>query len=146
VIISFFIPGQVCYSWSSPLHSTCDIYFIQSPKDSYQMSEGFRTLHTSQTINTRMYNFVAAPFVGSAPPCCPSYTVAPGDTATSVAAAQSVTPKLLTSFNSLPDGATLTPGQSIQIPCARVLTAISKGLAAKQASAGSPSPSPHPSG
>jgi len=63
-----------------------------------------------------------------------------------VAAAQSVTPKLLTGFNSLPDGATLTPSQTIQIPCARVVEAIAKGVAAKRAASSSPSPSPQYSG
>jgi len=83
---------------------------------------------------------------GSAPPCCPIYTVQPGDTATSVAAAQSVIPNLLTFVNSLPTGATLTPGQSIQLPCARLLNPLAKGVAARQNASVSPAPSPAPSG
>ena len=45
----------------------------------------------------------------------------PGDTAASVAVVQSVEPSVLTFYNELPAGAFLTPGQTIQIPCARVL-------------------------
>jgi len=81
-----------------------------------------------------------------APPCCPRYTVKPGDTANSVASAQSIAPTLLTGFNGLPNGATLTPGQSIQIPCARVLSPLAKGIAAMKMTSGSAAPSSEKSG
>ena len=58
---------------------------------------------------------------GSVPSCCPSYTVKPGDTAASVAAAQSVDPTVLTFYNQLPANASLKPGQTLFIPCARIL-------------------------
>ena len=66
---------------------------------------------------------------GSAPLCCPTYTVMPGDTVASVAAAQSVVPSLLTAYNKLPAGGALTPGQVIQIPCARTIEYAQKAAA-----------------
>lgn len=58
---------------------------------------------------------------GVAPPCCPTYTVRPKDTVASVAAAHAVAPFLLTHYNLLPSLGPLPPGQSIQIPCARIV-------------------------
>ena len=92
------------------------------------------------------YLLVFACSAEMAPPCCPRYTVKPGDTAESVASSQSVSPTLLTGFNSLPEGAALTPGQSIQIPCARVLSPLATGIAAMKKTSGSTSPSPEQSG
>lgn len=84
----------------------------------------------------------ALSLAGNAPPCCPAYKVKPGDTADSVASAQSVSPNLLKAFNSLPADAILMPGQSIQIPCARVLEPIAKAVIGKQKASVSPVPSP----
>ena len=51
------------------------------------------------------------------PPCCPTYTVMPGDTVTSVATDKAVLPTLLSLFNNIPDGVLLSPGEILQIPC-----------------------------
>lgn len=64
------------------------------------------------------------------PPCCPIYTVMPGDTIASVAASQSVAPTALMKYNMLPAGAVLAPGQTLQALCPRVI------MYAKEAAAG----------
>ena len=45
----------------------------------------------------------------------------PGDTTASLAKAEAVEPSLITYYNMLAADTPLTPGQSIQIPCARIL-------------------------
>ena len=76
---------------------------------------------------------------GSPPPCCPTYTAAPGDTIASVAAAEAVAPSVLTTYNNLPAGSPLTPGQTIQTVCARALQYA-------QTKIGGAAPKPEPSG
>ena len=69
----------------------------------------------------RFLDYHAGSLPARTPPCCPLYTATAGSTVDSVAARASVAPTVLTGYNNLPDNATLTAGQTLQMPCERII-------------------------
>ncbi|CAL8466331.1 g5867 [Coccomyxa elongata] len=78
----------------------------------------------------------------NAPPCCNSCTVKEGDTLQSIAATYGAStngPAILQAINGLP-GTTVTPGQTLMLPCGRILAYYTGFNAAAAASKEAPAP------